>query len=120
MQGEKACRMSFAFHNRGTIIPPSPKVEASLGENKVRSPSWLNKNERPQEAKKMKTRRQLAASPGDQRPAAAKQEPAVTALADARATRRRSSGWDPYEVWRTRVKGDEQTPADDAEATPAA
>ena len=69
----------------------------------------------------MKTRRPLAAVPGAQRPAtAAKEEPAVTALADARLTRRRSSGWDPYEVWRTRVKGEEQTPTDDAEASPAA
>jgi hypothetical protein len=72
--------------------------------------------------KKMKTRKQLAAAAGEKRPGTAvKQEPGVSALADARLTRRRSSGWDPYEVWRTRVKGeDDQTPADDAEATPAA
>lgn len=69
----------------------------------------------------MNTRRPLAAAPGEQRPAtAAAHEPAVTALADARMTRRRSSGWDPYEVWRTRVKGEEQAPTDDAEASPAA
>jgi hypothetical protein len=70
--------------------------------------------------KKMNTRRKLAAAPGDSRPATgAKQDPAVTTLADARLTRRRSSGWDPYEVWRTRVKG-EDAPEDDAEASPAA
>lgn len=92
-----------------------------MGENNSLKPTWLDKNERPQDAKKMKTRRSLAAAPGEQRSATgAMQDPAVTALADARVARRRSSGWDPYEVWRTRVKGEEDTPADDAEASPAA
>lgn len=120
-EGEKPCRTSFAFHNCRTIITSLAKVEASLVENRDLSPSWWDKNERPREAKKMKTRRQLTASPSDQRSASvAKQDPAVTALAEARLTRRRSSGWDPYEVWRTRVKGDEEhTAADDTEA-PAA
>lgn len=68
----------------------------------------------------MKTQRNLAVPPGEQRPLSpVKPEPAVAALLEARVPRRRSSGWDPYEVWRTRVKAD-QDPQDEAEANPAA
>lgn len=69
----------------------------------------------------MSTRRQVAA-PGEPRSGTTTTlDPNVTALADVRMTRRRSSGWDPYEVWRTRVKGEEEeTAADDAGASPAA
>lgn len=92
-------------------------------------PPWIADNERIPvirtnglgKTKNMSTRRQLVAVPGEPRPTSTKHEPTVTVVVegDRRMTRRRSSAWDPYEVWRTRVKG-EQTPMDDAEANPAA
>jgi len=70
--------------------------------------------------KNMSTRRHLVAVPGDTRPVdTAMSEPAVAALVEGRVGRR-SSGWDPYEVWRTRVKGEQLPPADDSQPAPAA
>lgn len=69
--------------------------------------------------KMMKTRKQLVAVPSPSRSVtSAVQHTALDAQFEERVTRRRSSAWDPYEVWRTRVKGEDS--AEDAKVTPAA